>query len=135
MTIKQLSYKSGVIYDMQKHVLDTAENFLERDQDAVKALAAKEYSITPVLWNHHRFDYNLIVHPGGEGALRMLPTNESSRIIKLENEKITSEPGGGRIIRIPADQSMVVLTGTLPGDPRRRIFEILTHVSGRSPER
>lgn len=95
--------------------------------NGLRTLDPGEYDITPKLWKTNASAHNLIVQADGTALYRILPKYSDVININIQRGSQRVRPGG-RVIRIPQDQIMIVLAGggtkVYPGV---RLFEIIFH--------
>lgn len=84
-----------------------------------------EYDLTPPIWTRNTYSHNLLVHSNEEATYRMLPLSDEAFTYEVRAELDTDVQPGGRVIRLPEQQPIVVLAARHPIDRSLRLFEAI----------
>lgn len=127
-----LSIQAGVaIYDASPaQLLRIARHFGSR---GIRRLKEGEYDITPPIWERPEYKYNLTVLGSGFGLLRMLPRYSNSSSAVFDNGSYSDLRVGGRLIRMPEDQPIVVVAGPNRLTSSICLYELVYFIPGPNP--
>jgi hypothetical protein len=88
-------------------------------------LSPGEYQITPEAWTQNAYTHHLTVHDNDTATYRMFPVMEDAGVMDTDQPEQGYVPGG-KMIKIPEEQSIAAIIGGSP-DGSIRLFELILH--------
>ena len=125
MAIERLSFKDGVHLPLEGHANKELIKIAEENSDKIEILSEGEYDLTPSWWRKHLYTHNLIVLEDGTGVYRAIPREKGVGTREVSMGKIGKFQKGGRVVKIPEDQPVVVVGGPLKDRERMGVYEII----------
>ena len=94
--------------------------------DHIVTLAPGVYDLTPKLWTKNNHRHELTVLDNNTGVMRMLPRTPEAGYIEVDDQVISTAPGG-RMQVIDDDNRLAILAGGHPDSPLLHIFELIMY--------
>lgn len=132
MTIERIHIENGYPID-QTNSHDIAKRAIVANINSLRSLPEGEYDLTPNSSEYHSFEHNLVVFGDGRGMYRGIPSDQNIGTIEYSPDGKTNSRLGGRIIRIPED-TCIALISSPTKDKKLGIYEIIFYLPGPSPK-
>lgn len=138
MAIERLSFPQHLNIQSGVQLSDVSPEQLMRvvrkfGSRGTRRLAEGEYDLTPPIWQRPTYSYNLTVMDSGIGIVRMIPRYPDSTSSFVDREAVYDVRIGGRQIRLPEDQSLVVVLGPNRLNPSICLYEFVYFVPDSNP--
>jgi hypothetical protein len=125
MTIERLHSEDGFPISFKGPVEQELANIVLENADLVETLSQGEYNLTPSHWQKHLYIHSLTVLEDGTGVYRAIPREEGVGTRELSRNGWERFQEGERMIRIPQDGPLVVVSGPLKDKKTIGIHEII----------
>lgn len=125
MTIERLHFKDGVHLPLEELAHKELLKIIRENSDKIVTLPEGEYDLTPSWWKKHLCNHNLIVLGNGTGVYRAIAREKGVGTKEVSMGKIGEVQKGGRVIKIPEEQFMVIVGGPLKDRERMGVYEII----------
>ena len=96
----------------------------------IRRLAEEEYNLTPPIWQRPVYKYDLTVLDSGIGIVRMIPRYGDSTNRSVDHEGVYDVRTGGRQIRLPEDQTIMIVVGPNRLNANICLYELVYYVPG-----
>jgi hypothetical protein len=123
MSIIRLHFKEGHPLSSLESRVNQLQKILEENYSFAVALGPGVFNLTPEWWKKNYYVHMLTVFDSGKGLYRAIPKSKNVVLKELPSEKTISR--GPMEVRIPEDQSAVVIAGPSKDGKSISLFEFI----------